>query len=737
LNSFRRANLLWLLLPAVALGMFGARSRPSRQARRMIDAIDEGSVLAWARHITGQDPNDMTSWDEFESVAVIPGRSARANGDTRLDDEIWVVVKRTVNGTDSRYIEQFQPMDWGPDPNYCWFVDCGLGGSSGGGTDLTQGSAPSTTYKYTYFSEPGTVWGVPLTDGAGLTLDNAAAVDNGDGTVDIPVTGHNFVAGEKVRFYGTTNYDGTYTLHANTTTNILVITETYVAETFDGTESVLKTITGLGNSFGGATADSSGNIYYVHKYDGASALTKIATDGTQTEDDVTYTTIPGGAQDGVGVLLSGDESCIYLNLENHIAKYNLSTKAELWCNSSINASYDFAIDADDNVYAPGYSWEGTYYDWNVKKLDADTGNHTNLMLTGQPKTARIGPSSFATIVDDTLSIVICGGSQAMAQFWGIPASTLYNLSVRTLDNSAGDQVAVGGTYVTADAIPLVKTYIIPRGCIACNGTNIYVLSYTPTCTLYKYSWDGASLSLVTSVAGPTYGSGIHIDYYGNVLVTNTDGSTTDDIFYFYDTDLVYQSKVESVDPVVLALWSAAITGANYIQGSMMFYVTEGAPADPNAPDSEYWTGYDQGIGLTTCVYADGRPIGTFVVDANGALDLGATYDVVIAGINYYSIFETTPLWRPGTVGRWAVIDDVTIDFYESMGAHVGANMDYSADWLFSDDEFATAIPPFSGFKGPAPFLRGPDQEPEVYIWEWDPIPMTIRSIGADMEVTIE
>lgn len=102
-------------------------------------------VLAWGRHITGQDPNDMNDWDDFESVAIIPGTSNRADGTARNDDEVWVVVKREVDSNDVRYVEQFQSLDWGNDPNYCWFVDCGLGSYSGG--DLTA-AAGSTVYSY-------------------------------------------------------------------------------------------------------------------------------------------------------------------------------------------------------------------------------------------------------------------------------------------------------------------------------------------------------------------------------------------------------------------------------------------------------------------------------------------------------------------------------------------------------------------------------------------------------------
>jgi hypothetical protein len=73
---------------------------------------------------------------------------------------------------------------------------------------------------------------------AASTLDAAAAFDQGDGTVRITVTGHGYSAGDLVYIEGTTNYDGTWTLAAATTTDYIFITTTYVAETFAGTEVI-------------------------------------------------------------------------------------------------------------------------------------------------------------------------------------------------------------------------------------------------------------------------------------------------------------------------------------------------------------------------------------------------------------------------------------------------------------------------------------------------------------------
>jgi hypothetical protein len=72
------------------------------------------------------------------------------------------------------------------------------------------------------------------------TLAASAAVDNGDGTVGVPVTGHPYFAGQSVVISGTTNYDGNYTLpdQALGSADVVVITTTYAAETFTGTETV-------------------------------------------------------------------------------------------------------------------------------------------------------------------------------------------------------------------------------------------------------------------------------------------------------------------------------------------------------------------------------------------------------------------------------------------------------------------------------------------------------------------
>jgi len=70
-----------------------------------------------------------------------------------------------------------------------------------------------------------------------VLINNAAAVDKGDGTVGIPITGHTISVGDAVTISGSLNYNGKFTV-ISTSANEIVITATYVAETFAGTERV-------------------------------------------------------------------------------------------------------------------------------------------------------------------------------------------------------------------------------------------------------------------------------------------------------------------------------------------------------------------------------------------------------------------------------------------------------------------------------------------------------------------
>lgn len=80
---------------------------------------DNQEVLGWSRYVFDGD---------CESVAVKPGAT---------EDEVWVIIKRTIDGTESRYVEQFMPFDWGPDDADAFYVDSGLSFDGGAEVDIT------------------------------------------------------------------------------------------------------------------------------------------------------------------------------------------------------------------------------------------------------------------------------------------------------------------------------------------------------------------------------------------------------------------------------------------------------------------------------------------------------------------------------------------------------------------------------------------------------------------------
>ena len=76
-------------------------------------------------------------------------------------------------------------------------------------------------------------------DSAEQAIDNAAAVDIGGGLVSIPLTGHGYSEGDQILLNGTMNYDGVHTLPTQAAGDVdnIIITATYAAETFAGTET--------------------------------------------------------------------------------------------------------------------------------------------------------------------------------------------------------------------------------------------------------------------------------------------------------------------------------------------------------------------------------------------------------------------------------------------------------------------------------------------------------------------
>ena len=134
----------------------------------------EEDVVGWARHILGG--SFGTGDAVVESVAVIPG--ANGAGQTQSSenrDEVWITVKRTINGVTKRYIEVLErDFETGDDEEDSYYADSIITYDSTPATSITgldhlEGEAVKI------FADGFIHPGKTVVSGA-ITLDNAASV---------------------------------------------------------------------------------------------------------------------------------------------------------------------------------------------------------------------------------------------------------------------------------------------------------------------------------------------------------------------------------------------------------------------------------------------------------------------------------------------------------------------------------------------------------------------------------
>lgn len=135
---------------------------------------EEQEVRGWSRHIVGGTSNASgTAPAIVEAVAAIPDPSG-------VRDQVWLSVRRYINGADRRYIERLETFwDFGQSVADGFFVDCGL----------TYSGAPATTIAGLDHLAGETVW--VLADGA----SHPDREVSGDGKIELA----NGIAASKVQ----------------------------------------------------------------------------------------------------------------------------------------------------------------------------------------------------------------------------------------------------------------------------------------------------------------------------------------------------------------------------------------------------------------------------------------------------------------------------------------------------------------------------------------------------------
>ena len=465
-------------------------------------------------------------------------------------------------------------------------VDCDKATGAGGSWTYEQGGYYGD-YKLTYVSENGNIWGIPIYDttASGLTTGESV-VDNEDGTVSLPFTGHPFEDGWVVKISNTTGtlYDGIYTIQAGSTgTNNIVVTETYNAYTCTGNERVIRWIDVYTSSAGSSVQDSDGNVYYGHNDDGTSHVTKITEDGTQSYP-LTATTYPW-PRDGyscVDIGISGDSIYTWLDKStgNHVTKFSLSTGIEEWNNFFTGAGVpDFALDSDGNLYA-GTMGTGTLYggagggtEKRVAKFASADGTKTDVNFP-RMKTC------YETYIDNELGIIICAGNDYYVSTDSTNAPG-WNVQVADLDGSNWRGIRFGGITIVGGGPAYDTDYTIGKDQVWTYNGYIWVIVQAEE-KLYQLDTDCNIVDsvTVTGVVGGWY------DLWGNIVLVSP-GETN--IFTWLDSGDISGGAL-AVEPDdnydnLLSAWDSAFV---YIRGNAFFWPGIDVPASFVAPGSRQY-----------------------------------------------------------------------------------------------------------------------------------------------------
>ncbi len=638
------------------------------QEERWLD-IEKGHTLAWARHKTGFNQDD-----NFKSVASIHGKSAKANGDIRQDDEVWVVVDRGDLGT---FIEQFQALDWGTDSDYCWFVDSGIGDANSLGRAEVPEIPGVSGDGYTQY-----LIGVNPYSGAKIVAmgkdDSTLDTTWGDNGYWDAAPNHNpcramYQLSDGRLLVAHSNAKVSMIDTDGTTDTSWATSGTYATQSGVEVRAILEDNDGNFHFFGGVAASAAFNVY-----------DKVDSDGTY-----------------IGGLTRGDTKIWVI----YGVAWSDDTKTRI-------------IAGGSGVDAVGVPPTHSFPDIRRPNLIAiDPTNYTiDTTWTGNVD----GSPGFAQYPDGE------GNQLAVYKIFAMSDGgiVLYRKNSDTLCKIESDGSAIDTTWGTSGIVDLGAT------------SWPYDEGHTPT-------QDGDNLYAVTiTTVGGSHSVFSLVDADGAITDTHDATGAT------YWSVTVFNDQLLFGNGGYIELWDNDFTYVSRFQVALTnivwWVIPDETTYDPDIPEvpaipgiePNNVEGYDHLLGEEVCVYADGRPLGVFTVteDANGTvvIDLGAEYDVVIAGINYYSIYESFPL----ELGNDTNIHNVTVDFYESLGCNVGVTFAASEDWLFSEDDFATRIDLVTEVKD-APFFWGTSREPVVYLWEWDPIPLCIRAIIPKLEVTYD
>jgi hypothetical protein len=243
-------------------------------------------------------------------------------------------------------------------------------------------------------------------EGVTKTLGASAAVDKGSGKVGLPCSSHGYSTGTSISVRGTVNYNAIYTVDATSSTDEIVVTASYVSETFTGAETVNQRVTlgsGKDNTYiekGLCVKFLSGNynIRNITNYgDGASEVQLSGQKATEPIVSICRSEVRDGSL-YPALYQANDYSWTVLNSDQPQARQGARM---VW-------------DSTNKVF---WIYGGTYanisaYKSDLWKFDPASKVWTQMSPTGGPPSARYNYSMIFDPVNTTL--ILFGGVNSSA-----------------------------------------------------------------------------------------------------------------------------------------------------------------------------------------------------------------------------------------------------------------------------------------------------------------------------------
>lgn len=380
-----------------------------------------------------------------------------------------------------------------------------------------------------------------------------------------------------------------------------------------------------------------------------------------------------------------------------VYKFEVSTGDEIWNNSATDwawGAYALGIDSSDNVYVP---YTGGIY----KVLGTD----------GSTSTDYSGKQSLMDVwIDEDLDMLLSVGSH-----WEFPVpNTVWQIQAFTLS----DGTFLWSKEFELNSLKYMWAVVVKNGSIYCSGDRMEYESGVFG-SVFKLDPSDGTVEAAYDTGYRAQHLWFDHDYNIAVIGDNTGGSV-DNHIYVLDDDL---NLLNTYDYLVAGIFGGEVQA---VPEGVIGTNVPGSPI-PGDPNTYYYA--DHLILEEVCVYADGVSLGNFTVDANGELDLGAAYTVVIAGINYWSKLETVPLQvgpRLSDKKLSAIRFDLKDSYYLEYA--MGAN---STPIVCDFEEVITSVVSYKRVT----FPFGSLQKPTVFVQTDKPVPLGVRAIIPELTWT--